>query len=66
MNYTELLPYITAASLFLNVVYTWISFRRKEITALVKQTMVFYKDDTKTIEELWEVMDKLDAVMDKK
>jgi len=66
MDISAILPYITAASLALNGMYAWASYRRKEIVALVRQARTFYKDDTKTEDEFWEVMDKLDKVMEKK
>ncbi len=66
MDFATILPYITAASIALNGLYTWASYRRKEITVLVTKTMEFYRDDSKTVEELWVVMDDLDAVMTKK
>jgi len=60
------LPYITAASLAVNGLYAWTSFRRREIFSLVKKARAFYKDPDKTEDEFWEVMDSLDAVMSKK
>jgi len=67
MDYiTVILPYLTALSLILNGVFVWAKYRRKEIAALVRQAVAYYKDDTKTEDDLWAVMDKLDAVLDKK
>lgn len=61
-----ILPYVTAASLALNAMYVWAAYRRKEIVALVRKARAFYIDPDKTEEEFFEVMDSLDAVMEKK
>ncbi|MDD5616322.1 MAG: hypothetical protein PHH85_08990 [Candidatus Methanoperedens sp.] len=60
------LPYITAASIALNAAYTWAAYRRKEILVLFRKAMAYYKDDNKTVEEFFDVMDALEAVREKK
>jgi len=60
------LPYITAASIALNGMYAYAMYRRREIVALYRKAMDFYKDDTKTMEEFLAVMDAMEAVRGKK
>lgn len=57
---------ITAVSIAINAAFTWAWYRRKEIVKLVRKARAYYNDDSKTEDEFFEVMDELNAVMEKK
>lgn len=57
---------LTAASVAANIGFAWAWYRRREIVVLVRKARAFYNDDTKTEEEFFDVMDQLNAVMEKK
>lgn len=66
MNLETILPYITAISIALNATYVWTAYRRREIVALYRKAMDYWKDDSKTMEEFLEVIDAMEAVREKK
>lgn len=66
MDLNTVLPYITAASIALNAAYAWASYRRKEINNAIKKAIEYYKDDDKTVDDFFVVMDAVVEVTDKK